>query len=320
MRIFLAGATGAVGRRLVPVLVGAGHDVVGTTNSADKAESLATGGAEPVVLDALDAEAVLATVTRAKPDVVVHELSALSGPASFKKFDETFALTNRLRTEGLDNLLRAARASGASRFVAQSYTGWPNERTGSWVKTEHDPLDANPTSASRMTLEAIRYVESTVTTARDLTGVALRYGTFYGPGTAFAKGGDIYEMVRKRRFPIVGGGTAVWSFVHIDDVATATLAAVENGPAGVYNVVDDEPARVSEWLPFLAEVIGARPPMRIPVWLARPMLGEHGISVMTAIRGASNAKAKRELGWTLEYPSWRQGFRGRSSPAEGSAP
>jgi 2-alkyl-3-oxoalkanoate reductase len=320
MRIFLAGATGAVGRRLVPVFVGAGHDVVGTTNSADKAESLATGGAEPVVLDALDAEAVLATVTRAKPDVVVHELSALSGPASFKKFDETFALTNRLRTEGLDNLLRAARASGASRFVAQSYTGWSNERTGSWVKTEHDPLDANPTSASRMTLDAIRYVESTVTTARDLTGVALRYGTFYGPGTAFAKGGDIYEMVRKRRFPIVGGGTAVWSFVHIDDVATATLAAVENGPAGVYNVVDDEPARVSEWLPFLAEVIGAKPPMRIPVWLARPMLGEHGISVMTAIRGASNAKAKRELGWTLEYPSWRQGFRGRSSPAEGSAP
>jgi len=177
------------------------------------------------------------------------------------------------------------------------------------VKTEDDPLDANPTSASRMTLDAIRYVESAVTEARDLSGVALRYGTFYEPGTGFAKGGEVYEMVRKRRLPIVGGGTAVWSFVHIDDVATATLAAVEHGRADVYNVVDDEPARVAEWLPFLAGVIGAKPPMRMPAWLARPMLGEHGISVMTAIRGASNAKAKRELGWTPTYPSWREGFR-----------
>jgi 2-alkyl-3-oxoalkanoate reductase len=309
MRIFLAGATGVVGRALVPVLVDAGHDVVGTTSSADKTDALAAAGAEPVVVDGLDADAVLAAVTAAKPDVVVHQLSALSGPASFKKFDETFALTNRLRTEGLDHLLAAARAAGATRFVAQSYTGWANERTGNWVKTEDDALDANPTAASRQTLDAIRYVESTVAGAPDLAGVVLRYGTFYGPGTGFAQGGEVLEMVRKRRFPVVGGGAAMWSFVHMDDVATATLAAVERRLAGIYNIVDDEPARVSEWLPYLAEVIGAKPPMRMPAWLARPMLGEHGISLMTAIRGSSNARAKRELGWTLAYPSWREGFR-----------
>ncbi|MGH8774254.1 MAG: NAD-dependent epimerase/dehydratase family protein [Jiangellaceae bacterium] len=309
MRIFLAGATGVVGQALIPMLVEAGHDVVGTTRRANKVDALAAAGAEPVVVDALDAEAVLGAMTSAEPDVVVHQLSALSGPADLRHFDETFALTNRLRTEGLDNLLAAARAVGAQRFVAQSYTGWPNERTAGPVKTEDDPLDPNPTAPSRETLEAIRYLESTAAGATELDGVVLRYGAFYGPGTGLTSGGDIVEMIRKRRFPIVGGGTGVWSFVHIDDVATATLAAIERGAPGIYNIVDDEPAPVSHWMPYLAEAIGAKQPMRVPAWLVRPMLGEYGISLMTTVRGSSNAKAKRELGWTPKYPTWRDGFR-----------
>jgi nucleoside-diphosphate-sugar epimerase len=309
MRIFLAGATGAVGTRLVPVLVNAGHTVVGTTRSAGKADALRQIGAEPVVMDGLDRDAVLAAVTAAEPDVVVHQLTALTGMGNPRKFDEEFAVTNRLRTDGTDNLLAAARATGAKRFVAQSYTGWPNERTGGPVKTEDDPLDPHPTAASRRTLAAIEYLESTVSEAVGLNGVILRYGSFYGPGTGLHSGGDLLEMIRKRRFPVVAGGGGVFSFVHIDDVATATLAAIEHGAPGIYNIVDDDPAPVAEWLPYLAEVIGAKPPLRLPGWLVRPMLGEHGMAMMTTIRGASNAKAKRELDWRLAYPSWRQGFR-----------
>lgn len=309
MRIFLAGATGAVGTRLVPVLVNAGHTVVGTTRSAGKADALRQTGAEPVVMDGLDRDAVLAAVTAAEPDVVVHQLTALTGMGNPRKFDEEFAVTNRLRTDGTDNLLAAARATGAKRFVAQSYTGWPNERTGGPVKTEDDPLDPHPTAASRRTLAAIEYLESTVSEAVGLNGVVLRYGSFYGPGTGLHSGGDLLEMIRKRRFPVVAGGGGVFSFVHIDDVATATLAAIEHGAPGIYNIVDDDPAPVAEWLPYLAEVIGAKPPLRLPGWLVRPMLGEHGMAMMTTIRGASNAKAKRELDWRPAYPSWRQGFR-----------
>jgi 2-alkyl-3-oxoalkanoate reductase len=309
MRIFLAGATGAVGTRLIPVLVNAGHTVVGTTRSAGKTDELRQAGAEPVVMDGLDRDAVLAAVTAAEPDVVVHQLTALAGMGNPRKFDEEFAATNRLRTEGTDNLLAAARATGAKRFVAQSYTGWPNERTGGPVKTEDDPLDPRPTAASRRTLAAIEYLESTVSGAVGLDGVVLRYGSFYGPGTGLRAGGDLLEMIRRRRFPVVAGGTGVFSFVHIDDAATATLAAIEHGAPGIYNIVDDDPAPVAEWLPYLAEVIGAKPPLRLPGWLARPMLGEHGMAMMTTIRGASNAKAKRELGWRPANPSWRQGFR-----------
>jgi nucleoside-diphosphate-sugar epimerase len=309
MRIFLAGATGAVGSRLVPVLVGAGHAVVGTTRSAGKFDALRKAGAEPVVMDGLDPDAVLAAVTAAEPDVVVHQLSALTGAGNPRKFDQEFAVTNRLRTEGIDHLLAAARAVGAKRLVAQSYTGWPNERTGRAVKTEDDPLDRHPTASSRRTLAAIQYLESTVSGAVGIEGVVLRYGTFYGPGTGLTAGGDVLEMIRRRRFPIVAGGTGVFSFVHIDDVATATLAAVELGPPGIYNIVDDDPAPVAEWLPYLAKVIGAKPPMRLPGWLVRPMLGEHGMAMMTSIRGSSNEKAKRELGWRPAYPSWREGFR-----------
>jgi 2-alkyl-3-oxoalkanoate reductase len=309
MRIFLAGATGVVGRHLVPALARAGHDVVGTTRTAAKTDALRAAGAEPVVLDGLDREAVRRAVVAAKPDVVVHQLTGLAGPADLKRFDQTFAVTNRLRTEGLDHLLAAALAAGAERFVAQSFTGWPNERRGGPVKTEDDPLDRNPTAASRATLAAIRHLESAVQDAAGIEGLILRYGGFYGPGTGLGAGGDLLEMVRRRRLPIVGGGAGVWSFVHMDDVAGATLAAIERGAPGVYNIVDDEPAPVHVWLPYLAEVIGAKPPLRVPAWLVRPILGEHGVSMMTMVRGSSNAKAKRELDWTLTYPSWREGFR-----------
>ncbi len=309
MRIFLAGATGAIGRRLVPLLIQAGHDVVGTTREPQRARALEAAGARAVILDALDRDAVMAAVAGAEPDVVVHELTALSGPANLRRFDEYFAQTNRLRTRGTDDLIAAAQAAGVPRLVAQSYTGWPNQRSGSLVKTEEDPLDPSPTAASRQSLAAIEHLESAVTGTPGLDGVVLRYGSLYGPGTALGAGGELLEMVRRRRLPIVGGGTGVWSHVHIDDAATATLLAVEGGAPGVYNIVDDEPAPVSEWLPELAAAIGAKPPRRVPAWLVRPLMGEHGVSLMTQVRGSSNAKAKRELGWRLRYPSWREGFR-----------
>jgi nucleoside-diphosphate-sugar epimerase len=291
------------------MLISAGHQVVGTTRSSERAQALEAAGAQAVVLDALDRAAVLEAVTGARPDVVINELTALAGPADLRKFDDYFAETNRLRTEGTDNLLAAARAVGARRFVAQSYTGWPNARTGSAVKTEEDPLDPHPTRRSRSSMAAIAHLESVVTEADGPEGVVVRYGNLYGPGTALGINGELLEMVRRRRFPIVGGGTGIWSHVHADDAAAATLLAVDQGAPGIYNIVDDEPAPVSEWLPALAEAIGAEPPRHVPVWLARPLLGEHGIAMMTAIRGSSNRKAKRELGWKLRYPSWRQGFR-----------
>jgi nucleoside-diphosphate-sugar epimerase len=312
MRIFLAGATGAVGRRLVPMLVEAGHEVTGTTRSPAKADRLRAAGAEPAVVDALDAGAVREAVAKAEPEVVVHQLTALTGLGDFRHFDRDFAQTNRLRTEGTDILLDAARSVGARRFVAQSFGGWPYARGGHPVKTEEDPLDSAPASNARESLAAIQHLEATVTGTRDLDGLALRYGGFYGPGTSLAKegGGDnLVRVVRKRRLPIVGSGDGYFSFCHIDDAASATLAAVERGAPGVYNVADDEPAPVRDWLPVLARTVGAKPPRRIPRWLARPLLGPQGMLIMTAAPGMSNAKAKRELGWTPRWPSWRTGFR-----------
>ncbi|MGH3032780.1 MAG: NAD-dependent epimerase/dehydratase family protein [Gaiellaceae bacterium] len=308
MRVFLAGATGAIGKRLVPLLVANGHLVTGMTRSPEKAERLRAAGAEPVVADALDENAVPDAVTRAEPEVVVHQATALSS-LDLRKFDETFAPTNRLRTEGTDHLLSAARAAGVRRFVAQSFAGWAYAREGGPAKSEEDPLDPNPPAAVRRTLDAIRYLESTVVEAKGIEGLALRYGGFYGPETSISEGGEHWEAVRRRRFPIVGSGSGVWSFVHIDDAAAATMAAMERGRAGIYNVVDDDPAPVSEWLPALAAAIGAKPPRRLPAWIGRLAAGEHGVVMMTEIRGASNAKAKRELGWTLQHPSWREGFR-----------
>jgi 2-alkyl-3-oxoalkanoate reductase len=310
MKIFVAGATGALGRQLVPQLVAHGHDVVGMTRSESKQDLVRSLGARPAVADALDPDSVAHAVAEAEPEVIVHQLTALAGALDMRKIDEFFAVTNRLRTEGTDHLLAAGRAVGARRFVAQSYAGWPFARTGGPVKSENDPLDPTPPEAMREALDAIRHVEDAVTGANWVEGIVLRYGGFYGPGTSVSSDprAEITENVRKRKFPVVGTGDGLWSFVHIADAATATVAAIEHGAPGVYNVVDDEPAPVREWLPALAKVLGAKPPRRLPRWLGRLAAGEAGTVMMTEIRGASNAKAKRDLGWQLRYPSWRQGF------------
>jgi nucleoside-diphosphate-sugar epimerase len=301
MRVFVAGATGAIGSRLVPQLLGRGHEVTGTSRSQDKARRLETNGAEAVVLDLLDPTAVHDAVLAARPDAIVHEATALAGLSDFKHFDRSFALTNRLRTQGTDALLAAADDAGVARFVAQSYAGWPYAREGGPVKTEDDPLDPTPVPAMSETLAAIRHLEERVV---DAGGLALRYGGLYGsPEDAQL------DLVRRRRFPIVGDGGGIWSFVHLDDAAAATVIALERGEPGIYNVVDDEPAPVREWLPALACVIGAKPPRRMPRWLARLAGGDAGVALMTEIRGASNVKARRELGWSPRYPTWRLGFR-----------
>ena len=259
--------------------------------------------------DALDCAAVMAVVEHARPDVVVHELTAIPANLDLRRFDVAFNQTNRLSTEGTDHLLAAARACGARRFVAQSYAGWPYARTGGPIKTESDLLDPNPPRGFHDAFSAIRHVESAVSQASDIEGIVLRYGGFYGPGTSLAEGSSMLAQIRDRKIPIIGGGTGVWSFIHIDDAARATMAAIERGAPGIYNVVDDEPAPVSEWLPALAAAIGAKPPMRLPAWIARFIVGDHGVAMMTTVRGASNAKAKRELGWTPTWPTWRDGFR-----------
>jgi nucleoside-diphosphate-sugar epimerase len=309
MRIFVAGATGAIGRRLLPLLVSNGHTVIGTTRTASKADEIRDAGAGPVVLDALDRDAVVEALIRAEPDVVVHQLTALAGFTDFRKFDEGFAATNRLRTEGTDNLIAGMRWFGVRRLVAQSFAGWPHARIGGPVKTEDDSLDEDPPEALRRTLEAIRYLERVVLQTDLVEGTVLRYGGFYGPGTSLGEGGFQLESVRRRRFPIVGGGAGVTSFIHIDDAAAATIAAIESAKPGLYNIVDDDPTPVAEWLPALAEAIGAKPPRRVPVWLARLFVGDHGVVMMTEVRGASNAKAKRDLGWRPTCSSWRDGFR-----------
>jgi nucleoside-diphosphate-sugar epimerase len=308
MRIFVAGAGGAVGARLVPMLVAGGHDVVAMTRSPRKADSLRAMGAEPAIADGLDRGAVMKAVMRAEPEVVIHQMTALGQMKSMKRFDDEFAVTNRLRTEGTDHLIEAARAAGARRLIAQSYGSWNYERAGTGLKSEDDPLDPDPPANQRRSLEAIRHLERAVRDAPDLEGIALRYASFYGPGTGIARDGDIVEMVAKRRLPIVGDGAGVWSFVHVDDVASATVAAIDRGAPGIYNVADDEPAPVAQWLPALAQAIGAKAPRRVPVWLGRLAIGEVGVSMMTRIRGASNAKARRELGWTPRYATWREGF------------
>jgi nucleoside-diphosphate-sugar epimerase len=309
MKIFVAGATGNVGSRLIPLLVDRGHQVVGTTRTAAKADRLTSVGAEPMIVDGLDRDGLAAAVAKAEPDVVVHQMTALSVSFDMRRIDQVFAMTNRLRTEGTDILLAAARSAGVRKFVAQSFAGWPYARVGGPVKTEEDPLDPSPPERLRDTLDAIRHLESAVLSAGDIDGVVLRYGGFYGPQSSISPEGEIVAMVRKRRFPIVGDGAGVWSFVHLDDVATATAAAIERGAPGIYNIVDDEPARVADWLPVLAAAAGAKPPRHVPVWLGRLAVGPQGVAMMTEIRGASNAKTKRELGWQLIHPSWREGFR-----------
>jgi nucleoside-diphosphate-sugar epimerase len=301
MRVFITGATGAIGTPLVTQLLDGGHQVIGTTRTPAKAEALRSRGAEAIELDLLDRRAVWEAVAAAEPEAIVHQATALAGLSDFKHFDRSFAMTNRLRTEGTDALLAAAAETGVRRFVAQSYTSWPYAREGGPVKTEDDRLDPDPATQMRESLAAIRHLEECVV---GFGGIALRYGGFYGsPADAQL------ELVRKRRFPLVGDGAGIWSFIHVEDAAAATVLAVERGEPGVYNVVDDDPAPVRDWLPELARVLGAKPPRRIPTWLARLAAGESGVVLMTDTRGASNAKAKRELGWTLRFPSWREGFR-----------
>ena len=305
MRVFVTGATGALGRHLVPGLVAAGHEVIGTTRMPGKVAQLRAAGAEPVILDGLDREAVIAAVQAAAPEVIVHQMTALAGLRSLRNPDQTFAATNELRIRGTDNLLAAAAQAGTRRVIAQGYAGaGPDKRSGGALKTEEDPPDWRPIRSAVQMPAAIRHVDQAVPAGAP-EGIVLRYGSFYGPGAS----DFLLDMLRKRQVPVIGGGTGVWSFIEITDAAAATIAAVGHGAPGLYNVVDDDPAPVAEWLPYLAQVAGAKPPLHVPAWLGRLLAGEFIVAQMTASRGSSNDKARKELGWEPRYPSWREGFR-----------
>jgi nucleoside-diphosphate-sugar epimerase len=303
MRVFVAGATGVIGQYLVPGLITAGHEVTASTRSALKANQLKGQGATPVIVDGLDREAVLKAVTAAQPEVIIHQMTALTSMKSFRNLDKQFTVTNELRSTGTDYLLEAAGEAGTRRFIAQSFTGWTNARSGSPVKTEQDLLDPHPLAGTTKSLAAIEHLENEVPKAAP-EGLVLRYGILYGHGASDL----MLEVVRKRQMPVISGGTGIWSFIEVTDAAAATVAAVTKGAPGIYNVVDDEPAPVSQWLPYLASSLHVKPPMRAPAWLGRLLGGEMIVSWMTEGRGASNVKAKRELGWTPKYPSWRDGF------------
>ena len=305
MRVFVTGATGALGRYLVPGLVAAGHEVTATTRAPGKVAQLREAGAEPVVVDGLNREAVIAAVRAAAPEVIVHQMTALADLRNLRNVDQAFAATNELRTRGTDNLLAAAARAGTRRVIAQSYAGpAPDKPSGRALKTEADPLDWRPIRGAAQMPAAITYVDKTVPLEAP-EGIVLRYGSFYGPGASDV----LLHMVRKRQLPVIGGGTGVWSFVEITDAAAATLAAVGRGAPGVYNVVDSDPAPVAEWLPYLAKVAAAKPPVRVPAWLGRLLAGEFVVAQMTSARGSSNQKARKELGWEPRYASWREGFR-----------
>lgn len=307
MRVLVAGATGIVGRHLVPLLAAAGHSVVGLTRTAAKAAVIRQLGAEPAIADGLDRAAIHRAVVQARPEIVVHEMTALTGVTDLRRFDRSFAITDRLRTEGTDHLVVAATAAGVRRIVAQSYCGWPYARTGGPIKTESDPLDPSPPRAQRRSLAAIRHLETAITGAAGMTGIVLRYGTFYGPNTGMLLPA-VLDEIRRGRLPLIGDGGGWWSFLHVEDAAAATLAAVERGAAGIYNIVDDEPVATREWLPALAQMVGARPPRRVPTFIARLLAGAAVVAMMTESRAGSNQKAKRELGWQPRHASWRQGF------------
>ena len=303
MRVFVTGATGALGQHLVPALIAEGHEVTATTRTPGKAGQLRDAGAEPVVVDGLDREAVIAAVQAASPEVIVHEMTALAAMRSLRNLDKVFAATNELRIRGTDNLLAAAERAGTRRVIAQSNTNM-TARSGAPVQTESDPLDSRPVPSAAGTVAAVKHVEEAVPRAVP-EGLVLRYGNFYGPGAS----DFLVEMVRKRQFPVIGGGAGIWSFIEIADAAAATVSAVGHGAPGVYNIVDSDPAPVAEWLPYLAEVAGAKPPLRLPVWLGRLLAGDFVVSQMTVARGSSNEKAKKELGFQPQYASWREGFR-----------
>ena len=305
MRVFVTGATGALGRHLVPGLVAAGHQITATTRTPGKVAQLREAGAEPVVLDGLDREAVIAAVLAAAPEVIVHEMTALAGMRSLRNPDKLFAVTNELRTRGTDNLLAAAARAGTRRVIAQGYAGpGPDKPSGGGMKTEEDPLGWRPIPTAARMMAAIRHVDRTVPSGLP-EGIVLRYGSFYGPGASQV----MLDVLRKRQMPVVGGGAGIWSFIEITDAAAATAAAVERGAPGLYNIVDDDPAPVAQWLPYLAKVAGAKPPLHVPSWLGGLLAGEFVVAQMTSVRGSSNAKARKELGWEPRYASWREGFR-----------
>ena len=308
MRVLVAGASGAIGRALVPALLARGHEFAGFVRSEEGGAWVANQGAEPLIADALDASAVMACFERFRPEAVAHQLTALNAAVDLRDFDAVFAKTNELRTRGTDNLIGAARQVGAHRFVAQSFCGWPYARVGGAVKTEDDPLDPNPPAAFRPTLDAIRCLEGAVTTA-GFDGICLRYGGFYGPGTSLSANGAIVEQVRRRRFPIIGSGGGIWSFIHIADAASATVAALEGEALGVFNVTDDEPAPVAAWLPVFAAAVGAKPPLHLPAWLGRLALPHHLYVMMTDVRGGSNARFKQTFAWRPAWATWREGFQ-----------
>jgi 2-alkyl-3-oxoalkanoate reductase len=311
MRVFVAGATGVIGQYLVPSLVAAGHEVTGTTRSPAKAAQLKSAGATPAIVDGLDRLAVLDAVGAAQPEVIVHQMTALASMRSFRHFDKEFAVTSELRSKGTDYLLEAARKAGTRRFIAQSFAGWNIARTGALVKSETDPLDPDPVPSTRKAMAAIRYLEEAVP-AGVPEGLVLRYGSFYGHGAS----GSMLDVLRKRQMPVIGGGTGIWSFCEVTDAAAATLAAVTRGAPGLYNIVDDDPAPVREWLPYLAECLGVKAPRHAPAWVGKLLAGDLVVMMMTEARGASNAKARRELGWAPGYPSWRDGFPAWATSAE----
>jgi nucleoside-diphosphate-sugar epimerase len=312
MRVFVAGGSGVLGRRLVPQLVAGGHEVTATTTSQDKLGLVGELGATGLVMDGLSAGSVAQAVAAARPDVIVNEMTAISmahaGKPDIKHPDKWFSITNRLRSVGLDNLLAAAAANGVTHFLNQSYAAWNGDPRGGWVKTEEDPLNLMPGTAAYPVLGTVRESEEKV---QKFGGTVLRYGSLYGPGAI----DDQVTLLRKRQYPLVGSGAGYTSWVHLDDAATATVLAVEQGATGVFNIVDDDPAPARDWLPYLAECAGAGKPLHVPVWLARILAGDQAVVMMTEGRGFSNAKAKRELGWKLLYPSWREGFKAELAPA-----
>jgi 2-alkyl-3-oxoalkanoate reductase len=303
MKVLVTGASGIIGAHLVPQLVDHGHEVIATTRSPEKLPRLRALGAEPALLDGLDPASVGETVARVAPDAIIHEMTSLKGNPDLRHFDRWFARTNELRTRGTEHLLAAARATGVARFVVQSYTGWTNAHDGGPVKSEDDPLDPHPAGVQRETLEAIRTMEASVLDA-PLDGVVLRYANLYGPDASTSN----VELLRKRMFPVIGNGGGVWSWLHVADAAAGTVAALERAEPGIYNLADDEPARVSEWLPYLAAVVDAPKPLHVPVWLGRLLAGDAAVAWLTEGRGSSNVKARRELGWQPTRPTWREGF------------
>lgn len=307
MRVFVAGASGALGRYLVPQLLSAGHTVTGTGRSENSLAAIRRMGAHAVMMDGLDAASVGRAIREARPEIVIHQMTQLAGASDLRHFDSIFATSNRLRTEGLDHLIDAGRELGVRRFIAQSFCGWPYRRTGGNAKSEDDPLDDDPPRQLRPTLDAIRFLEGRLSALSGADGIALRYGSFYGRNSGLLDAGFV-DQIKRRRVPLIGDGNGWWSFIHLTDAAAATAAFVDRGSPGIYNVVDDDPAPARVWLPALAQMLGARPPLRVPAWIARFIAGDHLVKMMTEIRAGSNAKVKAEIGWTPRYASWRQGI------------